>query len=205
MAKETTKGKCGFCSEEFAGATMATHIKKCKDSPYSKTSMKGMKDNIFLIKADGKGCLSDYWLFLEADSSATLKNLDSFLRTIWLECCGHLSQFDIGRMNSNLCDVLSNGIVFSHEYDFGTPTYLKLKVVSSRSGDMKKKVNLISRNSLPEFKCGCGKTASDICSQCIWERKALFCSGCMSKHKCGEEMALPIVNSPRAGMCWYTG
>ena len=30
--------------------------------------------------------------------SATLEELDHYLRTIWLECCGHLSQFTIGGM-----------------------------------------------------------------------------------------------------------
>ena len=34
-----------------------------------------------------------YWLHLETQGSATLEDLDHYLRVIWLECCGHLSSF----------------------------------------------------------------------------------------------------------------
>ena len=37
-----------------------------------------------------------YRLDLEMAGSLTLENLDGYLRSIWLECCGHLSQFSIG-------------------------------------------------------------------------------------------------------------
>lgn len=37
----------------------------------------------------------DYWLFIEMNEKATLRDLDMFLRDIWLECCGHLSAFNI--------------------------------------------------------------------------------------------------------------
>ena len=30
-------------------------------------------------------------------ADATLADLDRFLRDIWLECCGHMSQFTIGK------------------------------------------------------------------------------------------------------------
>jgi len=36
-----------------------------------------------------------YWMHLELPANATLEDLDSFLRDIWLECCGHLSAFRI--------------------------------------------------------------------------------------------------------------
>jgi len=31
------------------------------------------------------------------------------------------------------------------------------------------------------------------------------CEGCAGEHECGEEMLLPVVNSPRVGMCGYEG
>ena len=47
----------------------------------------------------------DYWLHLEAPASMTLEDLDNFLRGIWLECCGHLSMFDIyGRRYTQIFD-----------------------------------------------------------------------------------------------------
>ena len=36
-----------------------------------------------------------YWLHIEIPAKATLEDLDHFLRAVWLECCGHLSSFDI--------------------------------------------------------------------------------------------------------------
>ena len=37
----------------------------------------------------------DFWLHLEMNGRSTLKDLDRYLRAIWLECCGHLSQFSV--------------------------------------------------------------------------------------------------------------
>ena len=39
-----------------------------------------------------------YWLHLEIRGNDTLKDLDYYLREIWLECCGHLSSFDFGEV-----------------------------------------------------------------------------------------------------------
>lgn len=222
MIRQLTKGKCGYCPEVFESASMTKHLQSCKVSPYKEGAAQKTGNQVFLIKASGKG-LSDYWLFFEASGNATLENLDLFLRDTWLECCGHLSLFDIGgiqfysdkesarefdgmTMNVPLKSVLKSGTIFQHEYDFGTTTELKLQVIAARSGmSGKDAIKFVTMNDPPVFICGCGKTATEVCAQCIYERKALFCSDCMKKHKCGEEMALPIVNSPRAGMCGYTG
>lgn len=32
-----------------------------------------------------------YWLIIEVSENVTLKELDNFIRDIWVECCGHLS------------------------------------------------------------------------------------------------------------------
>ena len=37
----------------------------------------------------------DYWLIIQIKENATLDNLDRFIRDIWVECCGHLSVFEI--------------------------------------------------------------------------------------------------------------
>jgi hypothetical protein len=171
-----------------------------------------------------------YWLHLEASADATLADLDSFLRDIWLECCGHLSLFNIGgqtytqtsdapdfmwagefddeSMDVELRKVLGPGIKFSHEYDFGTTTYLTLKVVSEREGDVKgKSVRLLAQNNPPLIKCrSCGNRATYVCGQCIYSSDtAWVCDACAPDHECGEDMLLPVVNSPRVGMCGYTG
>ena len=159
-------------------------------------------------------------MHLDVGGDATLKNLDGFLRGIWLECCGHLSAFtiqgtqymsdpyydeDIG-MDARMDRVLTPGMKFIHEYDFGTTTELDLKVVSEREGAMEGDIQLLARNDPPEITCGeCGDPATLMCTECSWESKGWLCDKCARKHECGEEMMMPVVNSPRVGVCGYTG
>lgn len=159
------------------------------------------------------------------------KKLDHFLRKIWLECCGHLSAFTIGNiryeqeiddfesdtiynsgqriasMNIIIGTVLHPGLIFYYEYDFGTTTYLALKVLSEREEDIKhKSIQILARNVLPEKNCEiCGEPATLVCSQCIFEDKGWLCKECAIQHQCKYERFLPVVNSPRVGMCGYTG
>jgi len=74
-----------------------------------------------------------YWLHLKISSKAKLKALDTFLREILLECCGHLRAFtysggELG-MQRRLADILSAGMQLVHEYDFGDSTLLSIKVL----------------------------------------------------------------------------
>jgi hypothetical protein len=162
-------------------------------------------------------------LFVQVDGSSTLERLDTFLRDVWVECCGHLSCFTINGeeyhsnarsafgerlkgMKITLDRLITPGMSFDYEYDFGTTTELSLKVISSGVGRVKNGIHLLARNNAPTFKCAkCGSGATDVCTDCYWEGEAMFCKKCLEKHKCGEEMALPIVNSPRMGLCGYTG
>jgi hypothetical protein len=167
--------------------------------------------------------LPQYWLFLEAKADAGLKNLDGFLRDIWLECCGHMSSFQIGQteygedpdgdmglksMKISLDKVLQVGTEFFHQYDFGSTTELALKVVSERQAHGKSKtITLLARNNPPIIACQlCGKQAAQICTECLWSDEiSTFCDKCAESHECGDDMFLPIVNSPRVGVCGYTG
>src|SRR3989338_5010897 len=214
MAKETTEGKCEFCSQSFDGASMGKHIKKCKDSPYRTAKKDG--SGIFLIKIFSPE-RPYYWMFIEIDSSATFKQLDKFLRKIWLECCGHLSRFILNHremsfrnMNVPLNSVISSNVQLDYEYDFGSTTYLKLKILGTIEGSIEN-VNIISRNEPPQWNCyKCGKPATSVCAICQLQERYVFCEKCLPNHKCSDkewstDLALPIVNSPRTGECGYTG
>ncbi len=172
-----------------------------------------------------------YWLHLEVAAAATLLDLDDFLREIWLECCGNLSRFRIegadymveefeeptawpfflGRptygMDVPLWKVLRPGIQFGHEYDFGSTTRLALRVLSDREGWVGREyVMLMARNDPPVIRCAvCGGLATKVCSACVHREERWFCDECASKHGCEENCFLPIVNSPRVGVCGYTG
>jgi hypothetical protein len=69
-----------------------------------------------------------------------------------------------------------------------------------------KSIQILARNAPPLITCEiCGEIAPLVCAQCIWSDEGWLCDKCAGEHKCGEEMLLPLVNSPRVGMCGYTG
>ena len=171
-----------------------------------------------------------FWMDVEMEADSTLEELDGFLRGEWLECCGHLSDFDIDgitytvtssygmglfidpnerTMDVELGEILGKGSRFQHTYDFGTSTELKLRVVDERQGRIGgESVRLLSQNEAPVWECEvCGEDASWICTFCMYERgNPFYCELHAEDHDCDEpEMILPVVNSPRMGMCGYTG
>ena len=220
--KKTTDGKCLFCGNSFSKQSMKKHLDKCG----MKTSEYTSKD---AEKAERYFCISvqgyydpNYWLYIDMPSNSTIKVLDNFLRSIWLECCGHASSFNVGEqtystipdreygdrsMNIKLDSVVGIGTSLRYEYDFGSTTTLKVKITSEFYANKRKnKVKLLARNIQPEITCSsCKNLASYVCSQCIYDGTGWVCDECADKHECGEEMLLPVVNSPRVGVCAYEG
>jgi hypothetical protein len=150
--------------------------------------------------------------------SATLTDLDRYLRAIWLECCGHLSQFSIGGWRGEEIPkrtrterVFQPGTELTHIYDFGTSSKTLVKVVGRRSGKplTSHPIALMARNDPPEIPCmECDRPASWLCLECIYEldEPGTLCDEHAEKHPCDEYDGLvPLVNSPRVGMCGYTG
>ena len=118
-----------------------------------------------------------------------------------------MDDFDEENMEAQLSEVLSPGMKFYHEYDFGSTTHLALKVVSREQKQFKgRSVTILARNESPEIPCvSCGKPATQVCAECIYSEAGWLCEACAAEHECGEEMLLPVVNSPRVGVCGYTG
>ena len=104
---------------------------------------------------------------------------------------------------------LKVGQKFRYEYDFGSTTELSLKVVSEREGmllDEGHEVQVLARNIPPEIKCVlCGKPATRVAAGYdYWGVvEHAYCDDCSKKTR--EDGWLPIVNSPRVGVCAYTG
>ncbi len=246
-------GKCFLCGETVAKNAIGRHLRKCV--PVHETGQ-GRPVRLFQIRAEGYHA-PQYWLYLEIPASATLSDLDDFLRAVWLECCGHLSAFTIDdvRYDSDVTEeggeeeyeeeglateeqiraldldptllhvafmddlfgppprsmavplekVLSVGQTFIHEYDFGTTTTLRLKVVGEREGPQPQRgVRVLARNYAPTFTCiECGQPARWVN---VWSSEyETYCDQHARKHKDWEGGFLPIVNSPRMGECGYTG
>jgi hypothetical protein len=98
---------------------------------------------------------------------------------------------------------------FEYEYDFGSTTTLELRVTGERSGSPgRSAVRLLARNAPPKVPCAvCSEPANLVCVFCLQEgADAFVCTKHRRQHQCGEEEAfLPVVNSPRMGVCGYTG
>lgn len=217
-----TKGKCSFCGGTFSKNGIRRHLDKCSQRQGLKEEAgNGQKERLLHISVQGRYA-PEYWMHLEVSADAKLKDLDSFLRDIWLECCGHLSGFIIGERNyvSSMPDaaygdktmdvkigsVLRPGMSFIHEYDYGTTTTLALRVISEKKGEQDELIEIMSRNDPPTIACSvCGKAATKVCSECFYDGKGWLCNKCAKSHKCDEEMLLRVVNSPRVGMCAYEG
>lgn len=229
MAKQT-KGFCKYCGKEYTKGGMLRHLASCQkrkarlDRETGKT-----KCGYFQVEIYGR-YNKDYWLIIEISENATLKDLDQFIRDIWVECCGHLSAFEIDEvtyeimpseddfwgppsksMNYKLKDVFTVGEKLTYEYDFGSTTNLALSVHSYRIGERKKeKIVILSRNNPLEILCSqCGKNkAKWVDPQGFYDENPFWCEECLEKEEeeCGElDFVLPVCNSPRMGVCGYEG
>lgn len=200
---------------------MSRHLRACpeREQALETADAKASKEeNIYHIQVeDAWG--GDFWLHLEVRGSARLKDLDSYLRTIWLECCGHLSMFSFGGwsgeelpMSTKVDRLFEPGMEeLTHIYDFGTSSHTTIKVRDARRGSplTGKPIYLMARNKAPEVVCmECEQPATYLCVECIYEEEltGLLCEEHVVAHPhddYGEP--LPIVNSPRVGMCGYEG
>ena len=216
--QKKTKGKCVYCGKSFSKSGMTRHLKSCAERSKQIALLGGkLNETVDLFHLHVYDAYSgDYWMHLEMSGSAKLKELDSYLRAIWLECCGHMSEFSYKRwedeipQNSIAENIFEPGLEIFHMYDFGTTSETKIKVIDKRKGisHTRYPIFLMSRNDVPEFLCKeCGAKAEWLCIECMYENDdCTFCDKHIESHphdEYGEPM--PLVNSPRIGMCGYDG
>ena len=220
---EDFTGTCLLCHRTLSSRGMARHLETCRERTAATRGPGGPKAQPTFRLA--VRCGPAYWLHLELRQDATFGDLDDFFRRFWLECCGHMSAFRIGNVSvqaqepewgpegshaalgTPLGKLLSKGRRFDYEYDFGTTTHLTLQVGSTGSAPLKRsEVSVQARNDPPPVQCEeCDAPATVICTECIRGDGGTLCAAHAVAHACGEEMLLPIVNSPRTGLCGYTG
>jgi hypothetical protein len=186
---------------------MTRHLAKCAANHH----VPGPPVPVTDLRIEGAGD-PRYWLYVEVRSGATLQRLDAFLRRVWLECCGHMSAFRLGQrelpMRTSIGTLNSPGVQFDYEYDFGSTTALRGRVLGTRQGTPgRAAVRLVARNDALTWRCDrCGEPATVVCPFCLYSEPALFCDTHAPEHPCAvEEAWLPVVNSPRMGVCGYTG
>jgi hypothetical protein len=204
MPNQPSKGHCYICGKEFGKQVIKNHIAKTHDE--EKAAQKCL-----LLKVEG-AYDKNYWLYLDMPVQSKLIELDDFLRKIWLECCGHLSAFRITSreipMNTTIGKVhtLVNEHPIEYEYDFGSTTYLLVTIIGEISRPKQKDaIRLLARNNPPVFTCAdCEQEAVYMHPFSECEEDAFFCEDCGNEHK-EAEMLMPVTNSPRMGVCGYTG
>ena len=220
------KGKCFICKEEFGKIAMKNHLVKVHNK--NNDNENDDNENKFLIRVEAF-FNKDYWLYIQVHEDAVLKDIDIFLRNIWLECCGHLSMFEIndnfyesetektsinlfGRKREDMRktrvkNVLEVGDTFRYDYDFGSTTRLQLKVIDKIScNNTKEKVTLLARNNMKIYQCEeCGEKGKYFSMKDDWTPPIFLCEECALKKEYEEYYVVDIVNSPRMGVCDYIG
>ncbi len=236
--RKQSRGACLYCGKEYTKAGMTRHLKTCAKrreaiAAADKRPGRGVTlyhlqvvDNTPPFTRFVADWSSYFWLHLEMRGDATLEDLDSYLRAIWVECCGHLSSFEIGPvhytqifedswspyeerdMNVRVDTLFQPGMVIPYLYDFGSTTELSINVIAERKGRplTRHPITLMARNNPPEVFCmECGEPATWLCVECAYEQENYFLCEDHAEEHVHYEMMLPVVNSPRTSMCGYTG
>ncbi|MDP2604759.1 MAG: hypothetical protein Q8S00_19560 [Deltaproteobacteria bacterium] len=207
-AKSTNSGFCALCGQRATKTKMMAHVEACAAAH----DEIGQPQPLVVLRFGQVGA-PRYWLVIEAKADAQLGHVDALLRRLWLECCGHMSAFRLGRRE--LAMTTPTAIAFTgavskveYEYDFGSTTALTGELVGKRHGSIgRASVRLLARNEPLVWPCvDCEAPATVVCPYCINSNDGFFCDAHADVHEhAGEEVYLPVVNSPRMGVCAYTG
>ncbi len=206
MPRRGPFGICQGCSMRVGKAAMTAHLRKCL--PGGAT---GVRSKALLIRAHASGAPM-FWLDCTVTPKAKLKDLDRLLRRTWLECCGHLSEFyGAGRRKVSMSMTIGQALglarnSLNYEYDFGSTTALVITLSGAVEAAAGKPIRVVARNEPPTWRCEvCDQPATRICAECVYQGRGFCCPAHATTHACGDEMLLPVVNSPRMGVCGYTG
>lgn len=216
-----SKGECLYCNKMVARGQIKrhlnTHLKQME------TTQASNKKSIFL-----RATANEMFVYLLLDQHETLNVLDRYLRMIWLECCGHMSSFqekgvrydndwmdmdrDVGEDKSqSVGEVFVPGRKFDYEYDFGSTTHLDIEALGTYNINTPTGFLLLTRNEPLKIMCQiCEKKSAELLCGVCWDQPNMFCESCAKKHRkeCSdfdEYAEMPIVNSPRMGVCAYMG
>ena len=185
---------------------MAAHLRKCLPHAHAGATAAGL-----LIRVQATGAPM-YWMDCAVRVDAKLQQLDSLLRRTWLECCGHLSAFSTrGQGRIGMSVAIAKALTpaddrVAYEYDFGSTTALVISLSGPIGAFRDEPIRVVARNEPLVWACDtCGEPATTICTQCVYDDRGFCCAKHATKHSCGRDMLLPVVNSPRMGVCGYTG
>ena len=206
-----SEGRCRYCNQLFSKRTISNHLAKHL-AENEKLAPAEVAQYYCHVKVEA----DEMFLHLLLKYGTKMKKVDKFLRGIWLECCGHMSEFYLKgikvKMSEEVQFVFEPRAKITHDYDFGTTTRVSITGLKHYQLNPNEDIILLSRNEPIKLMCATCKTESDVnlCSTCNWEKYSFFCKKCSKKHeKVCDDFAdyscMPVVNSPRMGQCGYTG
>ena len=115
-------------------------------------------------------------------------------------------------MNQKVQDVFEPRVKIFHDYDYGDTTKVFLTGLKQYQLKLKENIILLSRNEPLKIMCATCKNepAVNLCTTCSCDKYSFFCETCSKEHErvCEDftdYSCMPIVNSPRMGVCGYTG
>jgi hypothetical protein len=208
MTKLKSEGECYFCKEAFAKSGIVRHLNTHLKTMNNLAGAMPLQNYYFITVEEDA-----YFLQILIAENQKLKDLDKYLRAIWLECCDHMSAFSNQlnpeiSMNKTIALVFSQNTQLGYEYDFGSTTQLTIKIHQRYALAQKEGIILLSRNNpLPIICQNCQTQPATL--KCTIDGEC-FCEKCKKVHEktCpdAEDYAWSeIVNSPRSGVCGYDG
>lgn len=213
------KGTCEYCKAEFSKSGIPNHLPRCPSRQVAiENAERGnlKSETLFHLRVQD-AWQKEFWFDLEMCGSSDLDSLDYYLRRIWLECCSHMSRFTMGSKrgeevskSTKANKVLHVGDKLTHIYDFGTSSETLIMVAGVRQGKptTAHPLALMARNLMPESKCiVCDESATQLCMECLVENDVwgFLCEQHVRTHTHSNYGFIGLVNSPRLGMCGYTG
>ena len=158
MDSENTHGQCHICGESLRAEDAGSHVQNCVMETVLGKYRMGRTDERYArsypIMLWVRSEEHRHWMMLIVQPTTSLRHLDQFLRNQWLECCGHMSHFEIGGVQYSACvpgpgdaprfdddlaqpdeqhmvhtieETVNAGQSFHHEFDYGDTTCLNLK------------------------------------------------------------------------------
>jgi hypothetical protein len=93
--KKPSRGICSFCQHESTKGGITQHLPNCPQrlAQIAEATQSSRKAETLIHLRAQDYYDSQFWFDIEMNGSAKLHDLDTYLRSIWLECCGHLSTF----------------------------------------------------------------------------------------------------------------
>ncbi len=158
---DNSQGQCHLCRAVVRAAAAGAHVQNCITDAVGRNfidnNTHGRFDRNETILLEVRSEELRHWMILAVRPTASLRQLDRFLRDHWLECCGHLSHFDLGGVRYSNCvpgpgdsdlfdadlaepderhmvypvaETTVAGQEFRHEFDYGDTTRLDLTCVA---------------------------------------------------------------------------